>query len=84
MKNVEVRSPFADKMAEEWIIWCGKAPLSMLKQEKQTEGRSDLMKEEAPRITESAYVPQTNRYKAVMSRINQASRKTGSFSAWGS
>ena len=85
-----VTSPFMPREVDvPWTLWCSKEPLSLLAGEKQTDRRS--VREDESTVqpycgepTMQTYAPHTNRYHAVMSRIDHAARKTGHFAAWSS
>ncbi len=72
-----------------WIIWAQKTSVNELLGEKQTERRSENTDNHCPEedshgSSEGIVSPPIQRmqYHAVLSRINQAKNKTGSFSAW--
>lgn len=85
MVNASTTSPFATTEDVPWILWQQQTSVNALQEEKQTDGRSVF--EEEPAVTQE-YLPQRQpviqrmQYNAVLNRINQAARRTGSFSAW--
>ena len=86
-----VTSPFRYAQENEvpWIVWQKRSSLSGLLGEKHTDSRL-VSKEEENMIcaqetinpVSKAPIIQRKQYNAVLSRMNQALGKSGSFSAW--
>lgn len=86
-------SPFAfqDEYDNPWILWEKKSTVTELIGQEQTDGRyemqctiesSDTTYRDTPAIPPVKPVIQRKQYNAVLSRMNQAVCKTGSFSTW--
>lgn len=88
MVTAATTSPFMSQQtdAAPWLLWTSKDPVTLLNAEKQTDGRSAFdgdLKDDPPDMTISTpFIPQTRRYNAVLSRMEQASKKAAAFSAW--
>lgn len=92
MSNASGISPFAAAVDNvPWVLWQKQEPVSTLhSEEEKTDSRSVFANsepdhsysaaEEMPATTMHIPRPQ---YHSVLNRMNQASRKTSAFSAWG-
>ena len=92
MTYAATTSPFAASSADApWILWQQKTNVNILTDPIQTDRRSDYETKSAENASVSEagsasaapqVMVQRNQYNAVLSRMNQATHKTGSFSAW--
>lgn len=87
------RSPFSfqDESEKPWLLWEAKNAVTALSEQKETDSRyemidditpSDVTYYDAPAITTEKPIIQRKQYNAVLSRMNQAVCKTGTFSSW--
>lgn len=87
------RSPFSfqDESEKPWLIWEAKTAITALSEQKETDCRygihddinsSDVTYHDEPAITAEKTIIQRKQYNAVLSRMNQAVCKTGTFSSW--
>ena len=72
---------------EPWIVWCYEEPLTMLTTTLHTDRRSVYSEQEDEILHNSPFtlkhpLIQSNRYHAVLSKLDQKTRKAGAFSAW--
>lgn len=84
-------SPFAGANEDcSWVLWERKTNVSMLQPREQTDTRSvyedgDIVTpksiQEVPEISPAQPI-QRKQYNAILSRMDQAKRKTTSFSTW--
>lgn len=67
-----------------WILWTQKEPLSLLQAQIQTDGRyENISSYIQPTVSlPQIQFPKPNRYHAVLSKIDQATRHTGTYSSW--
>lgn len=84
-------SPFmqSEDADQPWIIWEKRRHVTCLNTQEQTEGRYVSESDELTAVYHSSEqthdgppVIQRKQYNAILSRMNQAVGKTGSFSAW--
>lgn len=84
-------SPFVRLTEDQpWILWEKKTEVTALLPKEQTDARSVLEERQhmyseigpEPPVIPPVQPIQRKQYNAILSRIDQASRKTGSFSAW--
>ena len=88
MHPAKTTSPFVThEMDVPWILWAEKEPVFTLENEKQTDDRyvsAENLQADDMQISAMPAMPQTQRYNAVLSRIDQARKKAVAFSAWSS
>ena len=89
MTYAATTSPFAAVAGEvPWILWQQKTTVNVLGDPDKTDCRSDYESNTVSEVVSAPVTPQAmvqrNQYNAVLSRMNQATHKTGSFSAWNS
>ena len=92
MSNACTTSPFAVKQETEspWVTWQKSEAVTRLREKQQACFPAVLEEDEQISVAEGDNQPQLSRspritrmqYNAVLSRINQAQRRTGSYSAW--
>ncbi len=88
--HASTTSPFVDQADEaSWYLWEKKTSILDLTHETQTDGRSfsgesseDVTRIPAMSIPESPLQIQRKQYNAVLSRIDRASKHTGTYSSW--
>lgn len=87
------RSPFSfqDESEKPWLLWEAKTAVTALLGSEETDSRfvihddinsSDVTYHEAPATSPEKPIIQRKQYNAVLSRMNQAVCKTGTFSSW--
>ncbi len=89
MNRAATTSPFSIASEDsDWVIWKHKSTLFDLKTDRRSVNSSEIRDEES-------YMPEDNtitstvhldrrQYNAILSRMDQASRRAASFSAWSS
>ena len=91
MQPTATTSPFIIRQTEldSWILWTQKESVMNLISEKQTDGRYVCKREDEKIDTEQPVsssiinnMMQTNRYHSVLSRMDQASKRASTYSAW--
>ena len=91
MQSAATTSPFIKQQTDmdSWVLWTQKESVINLMDEKQTDGRyvcernDEKIDMEQP-VSSSIInnMLQTNRYRSVLSRIDQASKRAAAYSAW--
>ena len=89
MSNIAASLPLPYAVSDDapWTLWCRRSPLTLLASSENTDRRS-VLHDNSPEppvssyIQPQQYVPQTNRYHAVLSKLNQKAQRVGAFSSW--
>ncbi len=89
MRNASEVSPFSMHQEDApWFLWQKKTPVTYLAPREETDSRSEnsgvneIEQANTPPVQPMLPAIQRKQYNAVMNRIDQASRMTGTYAQW--
>ncbi len=83
MQVASNRSPFASGKADEpWLLWQKREAVDDLPPEHESRPRTMYEEHKQTSVHEMTFPIQRNQYHAIIGRMKQAKKQTGSFSTW--